>query len=151
MLTYQSEHYESVIDDIRPLLYQHWREIAVYPDIELDPDYAFYNAADKAGVLQIYTVRDDAALVGYAIFVLRKGHAHYQRTGWAMNDIVWLHPEHRRLGVGKALCDFWESDIRSRGISVVHVNSKVAHPALEMLLLACGYAQIEKGFEKRLD
>jgi GNAT superfamily N-acetyltransferase len=101
-------------------------------------------------------VREYEKLIGYAIFVVKPGkftpggHPHYQRHGWAMNDIIWLHPEHRNLGIGGQFVEYWEADLFARGIHVVHVNTKVSHPELAFLLKNCGYAKIEEGYEKRL-
>lgn len=145
------EPYAQLIDEIKPLLFEHWRELAVYQDIPLDPDYDFYEKANSSGMLTYYVAREGRALIGYAIFVVKPGgHPHYRRHGWAMNDIVWIRPDRRNLGVGRQFAKYWESDLNDRGVHVVHVNAKTGHPELAMLLLNCGYAKIEEGYEKRL-
>ena len=148
-IRFAAESYADIIGDILPLLPEHWAELAVHKDIPLDPAYEFYSEMDKIGALKIFTARKDGALIGYSIFVVRPRHAHYA-IGWAMNDIVWLHPDHRNEGVGTAFVGFWDAALRDLGVTLAHINAKVSHPALMYLLKKCGYVTIECGMEKRL-
>ena len=148
-LHFAIETYDEIIDDIRPMLPEHWAELAVHKDIPLEPEWEFYRRSDEIGALKIFTARRDGELIGYSIFVVRPRHAHYN-IGWAMNDIVWLHPDHRNEGVGTKFVAFWDEKLRDLGATIVHVNVKVWHPALAFLLKKCGYAVIEAGYEKRL-
>lgn len=148
-LTFGLERYRDVIGEGQPMLMAHWAELAVHKDIPLDPEYSFYEKMDDIGALKIFTVRSGRELVGYSIFVVRPRHAHYN-IGWAMNDIVWLHPDHRNEGVGAAFVAFWDRELSVLGVTLVHINAKVSHPALAFLLSKCGYRVIEAGYEKRL-
>jgi GNAT superfamily N-acetyltransferase len=148
-LEFATERYRDVIGEGQSMLMAHWAELAVHKDIPLDPEYAFYEKMDDIGALRIYTVRSEGQLIGYSIFVVRPRHAHYN-IGWAMNDIVWLHPEHRNEGVGAAFVAFWDQELTALGVTLVHINAKVSHPALAYLLKKCGYVVIEAGYEKRL-
>ena len=145
------ETYADVFDEMQPLIEQHWREIAVHQDIDLDADYDLYRKVTDGGILWIYTVRDAGsnALIGYAVFFVRP-HIHYSRHTWAINDIIWLAPEHRNIGTGRALVRFFEDDMRARKVDVVHINAKMAHPALKFLLQSEGYAIVGVELEKRL-
>lgn len=151
MPTFSTEKYADVIQELKPLLEQHWAEIAVYPDIPLDPDYDFYEKANSVGLLVGYFIRADATneIIGYAIFIIRK-HPHYRVHSWAINDIVWIHPDHRNFGTGAKLVEHWEAELASLGVHVVHVNAKTAHPVLGHLLTAKAYSKIEEGYEKRI-
>jgi GNAT superfamily N-acetyltransferase len=138
-------------DECDDILAAHWREIAVWQDIPLDPDWAAYESLEKLGMLVIYTVRtDDKKLVGYAVFLIRKN-IHYKNHSWAANDIVFVHPDYRDGRIGRRLVRFWEQDLKARGIHVVHVNVKVAHPALDLVLRFEKYKTVESGLEKRLN
>lgn len=81
--------------EMQPLTEAHWREIANYQDvIALRPDREFYlRQCAEGGVLAI-TCRCDGALVGYSIFFLRTL-AHYGQVKQAVNDVIFLDPEHR--------------------------------------------------------
>ena len=148
--TFAVEPLHAVLPELRPLLPSHWAELASYPDIPLDPNYDLYLKIADAGMLTVYTARLNDTLIGYALFFLHAGHMHYRSTGWAMNDIVWLHPTHRNLGIGRDFVAFWDADLRDRGIDVVHIDTKLVAPALAHLLGACCYSQITLGFERRL-
>ena len=151
MLKIAVETLVDVKEECGDLIAAHWVEIAVWPDIPLDPDWSGYENLEKAGMLVIYTVRNETnQLVGYAVFFMRK-HLHYKSHSWAANDIVWVHPDYRDGKIGANLVQFWEQDLQARGIHVVHVNVKVAHPALGLVLRREKYKTVESGLEKRLN
>ena len=151
MLKIQVETLADVKDECGDLIVAHWREIAVWQDIPLDPEWTTYEHLEKAGMLVIYTVRTvNEKLVGYAVFAMRK-HIHYKNHSWAHNDIVFVHPDYRDGRIGRQLVRFWEQDLKARGIHVVHVNVKVAHPALDLVLRFEKYTTVESGLEKRLN
>lgn len=151
MLKIQVETLADVRDECGNLIAAHWREIAVWQDIPLDPEWATYETLEKSGMLVIYTVRtDNEKLVGYAVFIMRK-HLHYRGHSWALNDIVFVHPDYRDGRVGRNLVRFWEKDLKARGIHVVHVNVKIGHPALDLVLRFEKYRTVESGLEKRLN
>jgi len=143
------EPYAAAVDEMRPIFVEHWQELALYPDIPLDPDYAVYEALDRLGQMAIYTVRSRGEMVGYAVYFIRKHH-HYRGHTWALSDIVLVRNGHRNFGVGTALFDFIEDDLRKRGVDVVHTMTKVASPELAMLLRARGHAEAELCFSLRL-
>jgi GNAT superfamily N-acetyltransferase len=151
MLKIQVEKLADVKDECGDLIAAHWREIAVWQDIPLDPEWVTYETLEKAGMLVIYTVRtDNNKLVGYAVFIMRK-HLHYRGHSWALNDIVFVHPDYRDGRIGRKLVRFWEQDLKARGIHVVHVNVKIGHPALDLVLRFEKYKTVESGLEKRLN
>lgn len=143
------ETYEQIVDEIVPLLPQHWAELAVHKDIPLDPDYEVYARGADAGLIKFMTVRKEGALIGYAIWVV-KPHPHYKGHAWALNDIVWLHPDHRRMHIGRAFVEFWEAMLTKWGVAVVHVDTKIVAPQLLYLLKGCGYDVTGVALEKRL-
>jgi len=151
MLKIQIETLADVRDECEDLIAEHWREIAVWQDIPLDPEWPMYEALEKSQRLFIYTVRtDNGKLVGYAVFLLRN-HLHYKKHIWALNDIVFVHPDYRDGRIGRRLVQFWEQDLKARGVHVVHVNVKIGHPALDLVLRFEKYKTVESGLEKRLN
>jgi GNAT superfamily N-acetyltransferase len=149
------ETYAQVVDDIRPLLQEHWRELATYHDIPLDPNYPKYAAAQESGMLRIYTVRtdgragDNSRLVAYAIYFVSPHH-HYQTTKWAISDIILVVTEHRGLKLGHGLFDFLEDALRAEGVEVMYTMAKLKHPELSMLLEMRGHERNEVIHAKRL-
>lgn len=150
MITFGLEPYASVIDDIRPLLAEHWRELAMYQDsIPLEPDFDKYRLLCDAGVLKIYTARDDGDLIAYSIYVITQRHMHYLHR-WAINDIVFVKPEHRNFGVGTGLYEFLETDLARGGPIVITTETKADHPELAGLLLSRGHSIVGTVLSKRL-
>ena len=76
-IVYGRETYASLVEEIKPLLHRHWEELALNrEEIPLDPEYEFYEAADKLGLIRLYAVRKAWTLIGYAIFMVRNRHHH---------------------------------------------------------------------------
>lgn len=148
--TVQRESLSTCLEEAKPLLLQHWEEIAVNHDIPLNPDYRFYHSLEAAGILRVYTIRcAEGVLVGYAVYFLRR-HIHYSDHTWAIADIIMVRPEHRNAGLGFRLFDFIERDLRDAGATVIHTTSKVDHPELGWLLSSRGHKKIEEGYSLRL-
>lgn len=143
------ESYGEAVDDVRPLLREHWEELATYADVPLDPDFESYRAVDAAGMLRAYTARVDGALVGYAIYFVRPHH-HYRSTLWAISDIILIRRDHRNVGLGNGLFDFLENDLRACGVKAMYTMAKLAHPELSFLLESRGHAKNEVIHAKRL-
>ncbi len=150
MPQFAEERYHDILDEIGPLLVEHHAELAVYPDIPLAPRYDIYEKADAIGDLAIYTVREGGKLAGYSVFFIPAGHLHYATARWAMNDIIWIDPRHRNLGFGRAFVEFCDARLVERDVTIIHVGTKIKHPALLYLLTNCGYDKIEITLEKRL-
>lgn len=105
-MQFQRESFDDVIDEIKPLLLQHWKEIASHQDRwQLSPDWDKYALLDKRGHMRIYTAREDGRLIGYAIF-LADVHLHYRDMKIAKNDITWLSPCARKGLAGFKLLKF---------------------------------------------
>lgn len=150
MITYARESYAEIIEDIRPLLGEHYRELALFQDeIPLDPDFDKYRALNEAGAIVFYTARLNGALIGYAIYAVVARHLHY-RHRFAVNDICWIAPAHRNFGVGTGLFDFVEADLALEGPIVMMTETKEHAPALAALLLSRGHEKMGLVLAKRL-
>lgn len=144
---YQREDFYKVKKEVDELFYNHWEEIAVNKDkIKLNPDWSFYEAIYNTGNLAIYTVRKDEELIGYFV-VIAKPHPHYQDHLFAVNDIIYLAPEHRKGLVGYKLIKFAENDLKKMGISVLVVNTKV-HKPFDPLMERLGFNLVERVYSK---
>ncbi len=150
MVSYAVEQFSDFIEEVKPLLTLHWRELNKNPDIELNPDFSKYLRVEKFGGVVFYTVREEGKLVGYSCYFIAM-HPHYIQAKWATSDLFWLHPDHRSQGIGSGFFAFMEEDLRSKGVNVMHTTTKKDNPAAGLLLEKRGHAMIELGFSKRLD
>ena len=146
---FQREAVNGLWQEVVPLLESHWREIAHYPDIKLNPDIEAYNTLESKGLLRCYTARVNGVLVGYAVYVVR-GNPHYLDSLQAVQDVLFVLPEYRQSRIGIRLIKFSDEQLAGEGVQVVMQHVKVAHdfgPLLERL----GYEKVEYIFSKRLD
>lgn len=146
MITVQRELIADMLEEAKPLTQAHWREIAHYPDIELQPDWEFYRTSPA---LRCYTAREDGALIGYAVFGVGRN-KHYMGSLQAVQDIAFVHPEHRGTA-GVRMLRFAEQELRREGCQVVYHHTKKSHPLMALLLQRMGYEEVDVIYAKRLD
>ena len=143
------ESLAAVWHEAQPLLLEHWREIAHFQDIPLEPKVEAYFACDAAGKVRVFTARDRGALVGYAAYMVDTG-LHYASSLQATQDVLFLLPAHRNAGNGAALIDFADRQLRSEGVQCVYQHVKLAFD-FGPLLKGLGYAPVETIHVRRLD
>jgi GNAT superfamily N-acetyltransferase len=149
MMTFQQEFIVNIKDECSSLIEAHWEEIALNKDIiKLSPDWQAYKNLEDSGVLRIFTVRSDSVLVGYFVLFVRT-HIHYSEHLFAVNDVIYLHPDFRRGSVASKLIKFAESCLKEDGVKVMVVNSKV-HAPFDPLLKRLKFDHVENTFMKRL-
>lgn len=149
-ITIGVEPFDDFYADARPLIEQHWREVAHFPDVPLNPDLTRYRAMHDAGMLHCYVARGASGRVyGYALFIVNRS-LHYADSVMAMEDVIFVDPEVRGGVLGKQLIQFSEMQLRALGVEFVTHHQKQAHPALGRLLSHLGYEAFEVNWIKRL-
>lgn len=130
-LDFQVESYSTIRAEVEPLLQQHYEEIALFKDkVKLSPDVDKYLAQEKAGILCVITARKDGKLVGYhASFLIR--HLHYDML-IALTDIFFISKEYRNGTAGIRLFQFFEQEMRRRGVKEIVAGCKVKHDLSRM-------------------
>lgn len=147
-LYFQAERIGHLWPELEPLLEAHWREVAHYQDIGLEPDKDAYAEHEQAGALRCFTARDAGRLVGYAFFFVRPN-MHYRGSLQAWQDVLFLHPDYRgRAGV--TLIRVAETRLRAEGVQVVYHHAKRTNRVGE-LLGRLGYELVDEIYAKRLD
>lgn len=139
---------DALWNEAMPLLVAHWREIAHYPDIILDPDRDQYLALEDLGVIRCFTARLERKLVGYAVFFVRPA-LHYAGSVQAYQDVLYLDPSVRG-GAGIRFVRWCDEQLEKSAIQVVYHHVKHAHnfgPLLERL----GYELVDLIYARRLD
>lgn len=150
LVTIKVERWAQFKAEGKPLFEQHWRELATYQDIPLWIDDAQYERLEAHGHLMIVTMRVADRLCGYAVYMIA-ANPHYATSLQAREDVIYIEPRARRLGLGRNLLRQSEVLLRQAGVQVVAHAVKLTHPALGELLQAEGYQPIETVFTKRLD
>lgn len=148
MMKFARENLAEIAREISPLILEHYKEVAHFQDIELDPDWERYFEADDKGILRAYTARTSQGdLVGYAIFFVNKN-MHYRKSLQAVQDILFLKKNSR--GTGGRLIDYADRELAKEGVQAVYHHVKNAHD-FSALLVRKGYREVDKILVKRLD
>jgi hypothetical protein len=152
-----------LLGEMLPLLEQHWKEVAHYPDIPLEVDASAYRNAEANGALRIFTVRaDDPAmhcrkcaepgqinrLVGYAAYFVR-ANPHYASSIQASQDVIYVSPT-ARGSTGARLVRFADEQLAAEGVQAVYHHVKVKHD-WGVMLERIGYEKVDVIYAKRLD
>lgn len=128
MITYNKEKMFDIMDELDPILEDHYQEVAMYKDkIKYAPDWERYKSLEDTGVLKMVTVRDNGVLVGYYLFIVVVG-LHYSEDLYAINDIVLIKKEYRSSKVGLGLFKYVEDWAKDLGVSVMTVHMKTFLP-----------------------
>ena len=141
-MDFAHESYISVKDEIKPLLDEHWKEIALHQDdIKLEPNWNSYSRMAEQGALRVYTARKNGKLVGYfVVFVLPS--MHYMRHLFANNDILFLKKSERKGTTGIRLIKFAVQELTNEGVTLINVNVKKSQdfgPVMEHI----GFTHVE--------
>lgn len=144
------ESVSDVMSEIEPLLRAHYEEVSFYKDIPLQPDFDRYVQAEKSGALRVFTARVNTDLVGYAVYFVQPN-LHYSSSLQAQQDILYIHPSHRKGGAGIWLIRHADEQLAAEGVQVViqHVKARADlnfGPLLERL----GYELMDHLYTKRL-
>ena len=123
-MDFAHESYVNVKNEIKPLLDEHWKEIALHQDdIKLEPNWNAYSRMAEQGALRVYTARKSDQLVGYfVVFVLPS--MHYMRHLFANNDILFLKKAERKGTTGIRLIKFAVEELKKEGVTLINVNVK---------------------------
>ena len=149
MIIYQQESLVTVKADIIPLLEKHWEEVAINKEkIKLNPDWDAYANLEDAGVLKIFTARNEDKLIGYFV-VFVKSHIHYKDHLFCYNDVIFVDEEYRKGFTSPRLIKFAEKCLKADGVEVMIVNTKT-HKPFDSLLVWLGYKHIENLYSKVL-
>lgn len=148
-MNYQRERFLDVVAEAAPLLVRHWKEIAHYQDIVLNPGISGYVELERRGALRLYTARDGKRLAGYAVFFIRHN-MHYKDSLQAVQDVLFLDEDYRKGFTGIKLIKYADEALRDEGVQVVYHHIKSAHnfgPILERM----GYQLVDLIYARRLD
>ena len=147
MIKYAVEQLPDFIEELAPLLEDHYEEVAMYKDkIKLNPDYDKYLKLAEMGMMHCVTVRDDKKLVGYFISFIQP-HLHYQDTIYALNDILYLDPQYRGTNAAVKMFVFAEEQLREEGVDVIVLHMKTSLP-FEGLAKFLHYDKAEYNYSK---
>ncbi len=147
MIVYAVEKWRDAAPEMEPILFQHWKEIALGHDkVPLDIDRDKYNALCDSGILHIVTARDNGALIGYHVCMV-VGHLHYKSTLHGMTDVYFILPEYRKGFTGIRLFKYVEAELKRIGVKKLFTATK-KHLDMGKVFEHLGYTATETTYTK---
>lgn len=150
MITFQQETVETVETDIVPLMKAHNEEVRT-PEVDLEfplnVNVAMYKRLAAAGVLRIFTARDDARLVGYATFIV--GPSHHRDMICAHEDALYVTPDFRKGRLALKLIHYAEEVLKPLCDLVIY-HCPTSKPHFGVLLEKLGYKPYATYFARRM-
>lgn len=147
MITCHVESFERTLPELRMLLPDHYRELALNQDkVPLSPQFELYIARERAGELLFVTLREAGAMVGYFIGFIAPG-LHYRDCLTCNMDIFYVRQDKRTGSAGVRLFRFVEKELRRRGVQRWYMGSKI-HADASALFKRIGAEPVETYYSK---
>lgn len=128
-----------VVQEVQPLLVEHWRELTVRKDLrKLNPQWDQYALLEQMGRYVIFTLRDSGALVGYSAFHVVR-HLQDAEFSMAQNDVIYVAPQHRNGIAVRRFLRKCESSLREIPVKMVSYFTSPGNN-LAPILRHLGYA-----------
>jgi hypothetical protein len=136
-ITLAREAVSEVWEEALPLVTANHNETGALPNADFAPQKATYEALEKAGILKVFTARDAAVLVGYAVFIVSPHHLHYPSTSWAIQDVLYVDPKSRGAMPYRFMA-YQDISLRADKVDLVYRHNTL-HKDYSRLLLHLGY------------
>lgn len=143
-MQFARETVEEISQDIGLLTCLHALEVG---DREASPDFARYAQFERLGILRIYTLREEGALKGYALYLIGPS-LNYRELLMAQQTLIFVHPQSR----GSASAQFVryiEKQLALDGVHEVSQSSPARRP-IGNWLERLGYTLKESVYVKAL-
>lgn len=142
MITYQPEPIDHCLEELLPLVQQHYHEVESYQEVApLNVDVDKYRQLYDLGLLSVVTARDGDRLIGYCIDSIGAG-LHCKSTLFAVNDAIFVHPDYRGTLVAYRMVSEVKRELISLGVQIHMIHMKSNKP-FKRLVEKQGYDQLE--------
>jgi len=147
-MKFQREPLCDVFEEMLPLCELHYKEIAHFKDIPLNPSKEQYLKIEDSGALRVFTARDESnEIVGYGVYFV-KHNIRYPSSLQAVQDVLFIHPKKR--GFGMKFIAWCDEQLRNEGVQVVYHHVK-ANRNFGPLLERLDYTLVDLIYARRLD
>ena len=146
-MTYHTELWPDVLDELKQHWPAHWEEVATHKDkIPLDPNYAEYERLHLSGQLHVTVARCEGKCIGYLVAIVRT-HLHYAHSLSAFFDLYYIEPKHRLWMTGVKLFAEAELALKARGVKRMFTGTKLSKDAGKIFQRS-GWEEAERLFVK---
>ncbi len=151
MIQFSRESVGSVWGEAMALSGGHYAETGICNGkLPMKMDRDWYDRAEEAGSLRVYTARERGELAGYATWVL-SNLPHHRGVCAAVNDVIYLRPQNRKGSTAMRWLKYMESSVHADGAAVIFAQSRTHVPALASVLNHLGYEAVEVTHVKLLE
>lgn len=147
-VTFQTETVGETWDEALPLVLAHHKEVGARPCEDLEPDKERYLAMEREGYIKLFTARErpDGRLVGYQLFMVAP-HPHYKGMTSALQDLIYMAPEHRGLRAVRFI--LWaDQSLEYAGARMISRHSPERNRGYGDSLARLGYVPLEQVFTR---
>lgn len=146
-ITYATEQWPDVVDELQGHWPQHWAEVATHKDkVQLAPNFAEYQRLHDSGQLHVTVARDHGWCVGYLTAIVRP-HLHYKNSLSGFYDLYYVEPSHRLWMTGVMLFAEAEKALKARGVERLFTGTKLSKDAAKIFERS-GWQETERLFVK---
>lgn len=139
-----------LLDEMWPLWKSHDAEVPGIGKMPLDPDLTVYERMAEAGMLRIFTVRDEMGrLHGYQVMMV-SAHPHSRNSLQAVQDILYICPEARKGLLGYQFVRWCADRLKDEGVKVVYQYIS-ANNNFSPLMKRAGYKLTDLAFARVLN
>jgi hypothetical protein len=140
MITFTVEDFDTIPEIVANLAEDNYEESGLLQGkLELNVNEAAYGH----NYTQVFAMREDGVLVGYAVFLVID-HPHFKGTTFAMNDVVYIKPEHRKES--RLFFEYIDKHL-SPMVNVINYSMNYANPHIEFMK-SLGYEPTEVVYHK---
>ena len=134
------------VTEMEPLTIDHIAEVGPF-QFEFQIDWDKFYAMQRFGAARLFVAREGKKMVGYSVYLISP-HTHFATTIFAMQDALYLVPEHRGNGIGTRFIRFCEEQLADSCDAI----TQAVTPELDFseLLAKSGYAPLENLYVKNL-
>jgi hypothetical protein len=122
-MQFARETVEEISADMGPLILLHAKEVG---DREATPDLERYFEFERLGILRIFTVRSEARLRGYALYLIGPS-LNYRELTMAQQTLIFVHPQSRGP-MAVQFMRFTEQQLALEGVQEISQSSNARRP-----------------------
>lgn len=138
-----------LLHEALPLFHAHHKEVGIFQDIQLQPDFGTYIAMEGAGRLRFFTARhaETGELCGYSTFIVMQS-IHSKQLKHASQDLIFIKADRR--GFGNQFIAWITEELRKEGCGVVYQTAKASHN-FGKILERQGYQLVDLVYARRFE
>lgn len=148
MAKFRAEKITSMLEEAKPLVHEHFKEVMAGIETTCEPNYDQYIQLEELGITRSYSARtEDGILIGYAVFLLQPS-LFSKNISQALQILLFVAKNHR--GLGYFFIKYCDGVLKHEGINMVQHQIPVKRDCGPMLE-AMGYEKIQSVYSKRLN